>query len=114
MTDGLLQSIIQLEKHIQAEAAAEHARAEEWQQRELAAMESSFAATLTAEKERGRQMLAAKKSELKSKSAALVSASSAWCQRLLDLDDATLQDALKQHLAAILPGGDHDHPHGQS
>jgi hypothetical protein len=114
MTDRLLQSIIQLEKHIQTEAAAEHARADEWQQRELAAMESSFAAVLTAEQERGRQMLAEKKAELKSKGAALESASSAWCQRLLDLDDAKLQDALKQHLAAILPGGDHDHPHGQS
>lgn len=114
MTDGLLQSIIQLEKNIQAEAAAEHARAEEWQQRELAAMESTFAAAMTAEKERGRQMLAAKKAELKKKGAALESASSAWCQRLSDLDDATLQDALKQHLTAILPGGDHDHPHGQS
>lgn len=114
MTDGLLQSIIQLEKHIQAEAVAEHARAEEWQQRELAAMESTFAAAMTAEKQRGRQMLAAKKVELKKKGAALESASSAWCQRLSDLDDATLQATLKQHLKAILPGGDHDHPHGQS
>lgn len=114
MTDGLLENIIQLEKHIQSEVTAEQERANEWQQRELTVIESSFATALTAEEERSRQMLAEKKAELQSEGAALEATSSAWCQRLSMLDDATLCDVLKRHLAAILPGGDHDHPHGQS
>lgn len=114
MTDGLLESIIQLEKRIQAEVAAEQARAEEWQQRELATIADSCALAQTAETERSRQMLAGKKAEFQSKGAALESASSAWSRRLKTLDDATLHKALRRHLAAILPGGDHDHPHGQS
>ena len=113
MTDGLLESIIQLEKHIQAEVAAEQARAEEWQQRELAAIESGLTAALTAEQERGRQALAEKQCALQSEGAAMETAASAWCGRLLNLDEATLHDLLKRHLAVILPGGDHDHPHGQ-
>ena len=113
MKDGLLENIIQLEKRIQAEVAAEQARAGEWQQRELTAIESCFAAALTAEQERGRQMLAEKKRALQNEGAALESAASAWCRTLLNLDDAILHDVLKRHLAVILPGGDHDHPHGQ-
>lgn len=114
MTDGLLESIIQQEKRIQVEVAAEQARAEEWQQRELTAIESTFAATLTAENEHGQRMLDAKKTSLERQGVDLESASSAWCRSLLDLDEATLNDTLERHLAAILPGGDHDHPHGQS
>lgn len=114
MTDGLLESIIQLEKRIQAEVAAEQALAEQWQQRELAALEDSFTLAQTAELERSRQMLAKKKAEFQSKGASLESASSAWSRRLTTFDDARLHMALKRHLAAILPGGDHDHPHGQS
>ena len=41
-------------------------------------------------------------------------ATDAWCKRLAALDDAILSRVLKRKLAAILPGGDHDHPHGQS
>jgi hypothetical protein len=114
MTDGLLKDIIKLEKRIQIEVVIERARADEWQQRELVAIESSFAVDLDAEEECCRQTLAEKKAELQSEGAALEATSSAWCQRLSMLDDATLCDVLKRHLAAILPGGDHDHPHGQS
>jgi hypothetical protein len=114
MTDGLLENIIQLEKHIQLEVTAERALADEWQQRELAAIESSFATDLNAEEERCRQILAEEKTALQSEGADLEATSSAWCQRLSTLDDLILCDVLKRHLATILPGGDHDHPHGQS
>ena len=114
MTDGLLENIIQLEKRVQLEVTAERARAEAWQQRELAAIEISFAEDLHAEEQRCRQVMAEKKAALQSEGAKLEAISSAWCQRLSTLDDATLCDVLKRHLAAILPGGDHDHPHGQS
>jgi hypothetical protein len=114
MTDGLLENIIQLEKRIQSEVTAERERANEWQKRELTVVESSYAAALTAEKERSRQKLAEKKVELQSEAAALDATSTAWCQRLSNLDDANLRDVLKRHLAAILPGGDHDHPYGES
>ncbi len=114
MTDGLLENIIQLERHIQAEIAAEQARAEQWRQSELASIEDSLAAASAAEEERSRQMLAQSRIDLKRQGAAVEAAAVAWCQRLSELDDATLRDVLKRHLAAILPGGDHDHPHGQS
>jgi ferric-dicitrate binding protein FerR (iron transport regulator) len=114
MTNGLLESIIHLEKRIQLEVAAEQARADAWQRRELTAIESAFTAALKTEEARGRQMLTEKKAELQNKGAALEAASSAWCQCLLNLDDETLHEVLRRHLAAILPGGDHDHPHGQS
>ena len=114
MTDGLLENIIQLEKRIQSEVTAEKERANEWQQRELTVVESSFAAALTAEEERSGQILAEKKAELQIEAAALEATSSAWCQRLSELDEANLRDVLKRHLATILPGGDNDHPHGQS
>ena len=118
MTDGLLENIIQLEKRIQAEVAAEQARANEWQQRELTTLQDAFTAAKTAEKERCLQSLAKEKSAILREGEALETASDAWCQRLSNLDNARLHDLLKQHLTAILPdgettGGDHDHPHGE-
>lgn len=105
MTDGLLENIIQLEKRIQTKVDAEQARACEWQERELAALQNSYTEAQAAEGERCQQILAEKKAELLRECAALEAASSAWCQRLSSLDDATLRDVLKRHLAAILPGG---------
>lgn len=113
MTDGLLNNIIQLEKSIQAEVADEQQRATDWQARELAALEAELAAAQAGEEERGRQLLAENKAALQREGAALEEAASAWCERLSKLDETTLHAALKRHLAAILPGGDHDHPHGQ-
>jgi len=113
MTDGLLKNIIQLEKSIQTEVAAEQTRADEWQKRELAALQSSFTEAQATERERCRQRLTEKKTGLLREGAALEADSAAWCQSLSSLDNATLRDLLKRHLAAILPGGDHDHPHGQ-
>jgi hypothetical protein len=113
MTDGLLENIIQLEERIQTEVTAEQVRADEWQKRELAARQSSFTEAQATEKERCRKILTEKKAELLREGAALEADSSAWCQRLSSLDNTTLRDLLKRHLATILPGGDHDHPHGQ-
>lgn len=114
MTDELLENIIQLEKQIQTEVAAERAHAEEWQRRELAQMEKDFSDALKSETELSRQKLVEKKAVLQSEGAALEEMSSAWCRRLLELDEATLRNVLKRRLSVILPGGDHDHPHGQS
>jgi hypothetical protein len=113
MTDGLLENIIQLEKRIQTEVAVEQTRADEWQKRELAALQNSFTEAQATEKERCRQRLTEEKTGLLREGAVLEADSAAWCQRLSSLDNATLRDLLKRHLAAILPGGDHDHPHGQ-
>lgn len=113
MTDGLLESIIQLEKSIQAEVAAEQARAEEWLQRERDTLQNALKANRLAEEERYRQELARKKADLQREADALEAASTAWCQRLSRLAEERLRDVLKRHLAVILPGGDHDHPHGQ-
>lgn len=118
MTDGLLENIIQLEKRIQTKVVAEQALANEWQQRELTTLENTFTAAKTAEKERCLQRLTEEKSAILREGAAQESASTAWCKRLSNLDNARLRDLLKQHLTAILPdgetaGGDHDHPHGE-
>ena len=114
MTDGLLENIIELEKHIQTEVAAEQTRAEEWRVRELASLEDACAETRMIEEARCRKFLAEQDKQLKGEGTALEVATSAWCQRLLNLDDEILRDVLRRHLAAVLPGGDYDHPHGQS
>lgn len=113
MTDGLLDSIIQLEKRIQAEVASEQARADEWQARELGSLESLLAAGRAAEEQRRHELFAARQVELQREGDALEESSSAWCDRLSNLDSATLSGVLQRHLAAILPGEDHDHPHGE-
>jgi hypothetical protein len=113
MTDGLLETIIQLEKRIQADAAEEQARAEAWQTRELAALQTAIAEAHTDREQRYRQLLDARKAELLREGAAMEAAASAWCERMASLDERCLHDVLERHLAAILPGGDNDHPHGQ-
>lgn len=114
MTDGLLENIIELEKRIQTEVTAEQTRAEEWRVRELASLEADCADARRTEEARCRELLAEQEKQLKGEGTTLEAAASAWCQRLLNLDDEILRDVLRRHLAAILPGGDYDHPHGQS
>ena len=114
MSDGLLTSIIQLEKQIQAEVAGEQERADEWQQRELATLEQSFAAANAGEKDNYQQQLAEKRLAIENEGAALEATSADWCERLRNLEEATLRELLRRHLAEILPGGEYDHPHGQS
>ena len=114
MTDGLLDNIIELEKRIQVEVTAERTRAGEWQVRELATLVSECAEARIIEEARCRGLLAEQEEQLKGEGTALEETSSAWCQRLLALNDEVLHDVLNRHLAAILPGGDYDHPHGQS
>jgi len=113
MTDGLLENIIQLEKQVQANVAAERARAEQWQKRELAALETSLVAERSATEEQREQVLKEKKAALLREGADLEAAAKDWCQRLETLEETTLENVLKRHLAVVLPGGDHDHPHGQ-
>ncbi len=114
MTDGLLENIIHLEKQIQANVAAEQVRAGQWQEHELAALESSLAEARAATGEQRAQVLAEEKAELLGEGADIEAAATDWCQRLAKLDDAALAEVLKRHLAGVLPGGDYDHPHGQS
>ena len=114
MTDGLLDNIIELEKRIQAEVTAEQTRAEEWQARELATLLNECAEVRMIKEARCRELLAEQEEQLKGEGIALEEAASAWCQRLLALNDEVLHDVLKRHLTAILPGGDYDHPYGQS
>ena len=113
MTDGLLENIIQLEKQIQAEVADEQARAAAWQAREMSVLQEALAAAQTGEEQRHRHLLADTKTQLLREGTAMEAASAAWCRRLAELAETTLSSVLKRHLAAILPGGDHDHPHGQ-
>jgi hypothetical protein len=114
MSDDLLNNIIELEKRIQADVAVEQTRAEEWQVRELATLSNDCAEARRIEEARCQGLLAEQEEQLKREGTALEVAASDWCQRLLALNDTILHDLLKRHLAAILPGGDNDHPHGQS
>lgn len=113
MTDGLLDNIIELERRIQADVAAEQLRAEEWQARELAELLSVCAEARVVEEAHYQGMLSDQEEQLKLEGSALEESSLTWCKRLLSLDDKVLRDILKRHLAGLLPGGDHDHPHGQ-
>jgi hypothetical protein len=114
MTDGLLDNIIELEKRIQAEVTAEQTRVEQWRVRELARLEEERAETRKIEEAHSRELLAEQEKQLKAEGTALEVAASTWCQRLLALNDETLCNVLNRHLSSILPGGDYDHPHGQS
>ena len=114
MTDGLLENIIQLEKQIQAEVAEEQERAKTWQERELAQLDQKLETARANEEERCRQTLTEQNTAVHQDVAKIKAETDAWCKRLAELDDATLSRVLKRKLAAILPGGDHDHPHGQS
>ena len=64
MTDGLLENIIHLEKQIQANVAKEQVRAGQWQERELATLESSLVEARTAIEEQRKQALIKKKAQL--------------------------------------------------
>jgi len=114
MTDGLLENIIHLEKQIQANVAKEQVRAGQWQERELAILESSLVEVRTAIEEQHKQALIKRKAQLHREAAGLEAVATDWCKRLEKLDHSTLEEVLKRHLAGVLPGGDHDHPHGQS
>lgn len=112
MTDGLLENIIQLEKQLQAEVADEQVRAQQWQSRELEHLDKSFVAARNLEENRLKTALKAREEEIQHEVEALEAQTEAWSRHLLSLDDATLMEVLKRQLAEILPGGDHDHPHG--
>ena len=64
MTDGLLENIIHLEKQIQANVAREQVRAGQWQERELATLESSLVEARTAIEEQRKQGLIKRKAQL--------------------------------------------------
>ena len=113
MSDGLLESIIQLEKSIQSEVAKEQVRAEEWQARELANLEKKLARIRQEFEEHRRLELEKKKSELEHEGAKLKAEAEDWCNRLELLEDSVLLSALRLNLAVILSEGDHDHPHGE-
>lgn len=114
MTDGLLENIIHLEKQIQANVVEEQVRAAQWQERELTNLENSLVEARAATEDQRKQALIKKKAELLHEGEDLETAAKDWCQRLENLDASTLEEVLKRHLAEVLPGGDHDHPHGQS
>ena len=95
MNDGLLENIIQLEKQIQTNVAAEQVRAEQWQKRELAALETSLLEARSVSEERRKQVLTEKKAELLREGEGLEAEAKDWCQRLANLDDTTLEEVLK-------------------
>ncbi len=114
MSDGLLESIIQLEKWIQAQVVAEQERAATWQERELVALEASQSKLRQQVEDRFHQELIKRQKSFQHQGETLEAEASGWCQRLAALDDATLCEILRRHLAALLPGGDNDHPHVQN
>ena len=113
MTDGLLDNIIQLEKQIQAEIAAERDRAEGWQERELAQLQEGLAAARAEVAAQREASLATAQDALKQEGQRMQTTMAAWCEALQKLDDNVLRARLRAYLAELLPGGDHDHPHGQ-
>lgn len=114
MKDGLLDDIIHLEKQIQAEVAAEETRAAAWRDRELAALDAAATRLKATEEQRLDRALSAARDKLRREADALESSAADACRRLESLDDDVLRRVLHRHLPSLLPGGDHDHPHGES
>ena len=114
MKDGLLDEIIHLEKRIQAEVAAEETRAAAWRDREIAALGAKTARKRAAEEARLERAMTKVRDKLRREAAALESTAAESCRRLESLDDEALRQVLRKHLPSLLPGGDHDHPHGES
>lgn len=113
MEDGLLDEIILLEKRIQAEVEAEEVRASAWRERELANLAAAETREKVAEEARFEQIMIRAQDSVRREAEALESAAQALCRRLEEIDDDDLRRALHRHLAILLPGGDHDHPHGE-
>ena len=114
MTDGLLTNIIQLEKSIQSDIAAEQTRAQRWEERELTQLEREQTQAKKAFAQKQEERMRAEKSELESASQTLLRRSKQFCHHLENIQEDILIQELKEHLQTIVFGGDDDHPHGQS
>ncbi len=113
MKDGLLDEIIHLEKQLQDEVAVEEARAATWRDRELASLAEAKTRADAAEEEHRRQAMATADETARREAEELESRVTALCLRLENLADETLLRVLQRHLPTLLPGSDHDHPHGE-
>ena len=91
MSDGLLENIINLEKKIQFEVAAEQARAQKWQERELVSLKNALAESRESELARLNMRLNKEKVALQLESKELEAAASEWCRRLSSLEDTVLR-----------------------
>lgn len=113
MSESLLENIIQLEKQLQAELAAEERRSQAWRERELAQLDAALAVARR-ESERGDQAAEeAARMAAHAEGEALLRSAEEWCGRLQALEEDWLRNELVRHLVAILPKEDDDHPHGQ-
>ncbi|MDT8422150.1 MAG: hypothetical protein RQ724_00105 [Desulfuromonadales bacterium] len=109
MTDELLNSVIQLEKHIQQQLQAEQKKAEAWLEGVRAEQEKMLA---QAEEELIREeekvlLTAQKKSAQVAKT--LVERESRYCRSLEKIDQRTVLTILRRQLQKILPGYADDH-----
>jgi glutaredoxin 2 len=114
MTDGLLTNIIQLEKSIQGDIAAELTRAQRWEKRELALLERERTQARKAFAKKQEERMRSEKSQLESEAQTLLRRSKQLCHHLEHIKEDILIQELKKHLQTIVFGGDDDHPHGQS
>lgn len=113
MRDGLLDEIIHLENRIQAEVAAEETRAAAWSERELATLDAKMARERLEEEAHLERAMTKVGDRLRREAADLEATAAESCRRLESLDDEALRRVLRKHLPCLLPGGDHDHPHGE-
>jgi len=113
MSDGLLESIIQLEARLQQQLTQERQRCAQWQEREQAMLQQQQEQQQRALEDNYQKSLTGHKAELLREGEELEQEAKEWCRRLSGLDDQVLKQVLMRRLSAILPGGEHDHPHGE-
>ncbi len=100
-----LQEVFGIEREIDVRLAAERQRVAQWLERsrqEIEQAKRSELATLTAQ---AAQDEATAQQAARDKAAAILRQATAAAERVRALDDARLQPVVRQHLAAILPGG---------
>jgi hypothetical protein len=113
MGERLLNSIIELEKALQAEVAREEARAAAWREREFAALELTLATARRQLQELEVDRLASARRDAETCAEGLRQDTAAWCERLAALPDSLLREVLLRHLPDLLPETSDDHPHVQ-
>lgn len=114
MTDGLLEDIIQWEKQIQQQLAAEEQRVAAWSEQETAALEERLSVARKHAEDDDREALEAAREDARREAEARLKEAEQWCERLQAIDDQTLGEILQRHIEMIMPEAADDHSHGKS
>ena len=114
MTDGLLEDIIQWEKRIQQQLAAEEQRVKAWSCQEMSVLEEGLSTVRKQAERDDRDVLDKAEQDARKEGDAQIKKTEVWCEHLQALDDQVLRKILQRHLEMIMPEVADDHSHGKS